>query len=97
MRAQIAAHRVGVGDRRQDARIPQVREPELGQVPVRLFDFELPVFQLHRQSMEVGADHPGRHDGILEGMRTVIAGTLVRFAVQAVARVAELTAQGAVD
>jgi len=64
---------------------------------VRLFDFELPVFQLHGQSMEVGAEYPGRHDGIFEGMRTVIAGTLVRFAVEAVARVADLTAQGAVE
>ncbi len=97
MCSEIAAYRVRVGDRRQDMRIHQVRKPELGQIPVGGFNVELSVFQLHGQSMEVRAEYSGRQDRIFEGARAIIAGTLVRFAIEAVARTAQVTSQGAVD
>ncbi len=47
--------------------------------------------------MEVRADYSGGHDRIFEGARAIVAGTLVRFAIEAIARAAQVTTQGAVD
>src|SRR6185312_13580457 len=76
-------------------RRPEIGQSDLRQVTVSRLDVDTPIFQQHRQPMEIGSGNTCRFDVVTERMYTILPRTLVRLGAEVVPATTQLAGQGA--